>query len=90
MKRLHLIVSGVVQGVGFRWYTQRIATSLGLTGWVRNLQNGDVEIVVEGKSDIIEMFISELKNGYLGRNISRIKRIEEEYKGEFSDFRIKF
>ncbi len=90
MKRLHLIVSGVVQGVGFRWYTQRIATSLGLTGWVRNLQNGDVEIVVEGKSDIIEMFISELKNGYLGRNISRIKRIEEEYKGEFSDFRIKY
>lgn len=90
MKREHLIVSGVVQGVGFRWYTQRIATSLGLTGWVRNLQNGDVEIVVEGKSDIIEMFISELKNGYLGRNISRIKRIEEEYKGEFSDFRIKY
>ena len=70
MKRLHLVVSGIVQGVGFRWYTQRIAKSLGLTGWVRNLQNGNVEIVVEGKNDIIEMFISELKKGYLGRNIS--------------------
>jgi len=90
MKKLHLVVSGIVQGVGFRWYTQRIAKSLGLTGWVRNLQNGDVEIVVEGKNDIIEMFISELKNGYLGRNISGIKRIEEEYKGEFLDFNIRF
>ena len=90
MRRLHFVVSGVVQGVGFRWYTQRIAKSLGLTGWARNLQNGDVEIVIEGKNDIIEMFISELKSGYLGRNISGIKRIEEEYKGEFSDFSIRF
>jgi len=90
MKRLHLVVSGIVQGVGFRWYTQKIAKSLGLTGWVRNLQNGNVEIVIEGKNDIIEMFISELKSGYLGRNISGIEKIEKEYKGEFSDFSIKF
>ena len=90
MKRLHLVVSGVVQGVGFRWYTQRIAKSLGLTGWVKNLQDGNVEIVIEGKDDIIEMFISELKSGYLRRNISGIKRIEEEYEGEFSDFSIRF
>jgi len=90
MKRLRLVVSGIVQGVGFRWYTQRIAKSLDLNGWVRNLQNGDVEIVVEGKNDIIEMFISELKSGYLGKNISKMKKFEEEYKGEFLDFNINF
>ena len=88
--RAEIKVTGIVQGVGFRPFVYRIAVKHGLVGYVRNRGDAGVEIVVEGKNDIIEMFISELKNGYLGRNISGIKRIEEEYKGKFSDFSIRF
>lgn len=44
----HLLVSGKVQGVFYRKYTQRVGSALGLTGWVRNLPNGEVEILAEG------------------------------------------
>ncbi|CUT02300.1 Acylphosphatase, partial [Candidatus Kryptonium thompsonii] len=45
----HIIVKGLVQGVGFRWFVQKHANHLGLKGWTRNLSNGDVEIEVEGE-----------------------------------------
>lgn len=90
MKRLHLYVSGVVQGVGFRWYTEKIALSCGLTGWVKNLSDGRVEIVAEGEEKNLYDFLDKLKNGYLGKNISEIKKYEEDYKGEFRDFSIRF
>jgi acylphosphatase len=54
----HMIVRGIVQGVGFRMYTQRQARLLGLSGYVRNLANGDVEIVAQGEADAIERLIA--------------------------------
>jgi acylphosphatase len=90
MKRHHLYVSGIVQGVGFRWYAQRIGKRIGVYGWVKNLPDGRVEIVVEGKDEKVERFIKELKEGYLGENIRDIEKIEEEYKGEFKGFEIRF
>ena len=62
-KRLHLIVSGRVQGVGFRYFTYITGSSLNLHGWVRNRSNGDVEILVEGPSNILEAFIQVIKKG---------------------------
>lgn len=47
-KARHYIVTGRVQGVGFRWFTQNRARSLGLCGWVRNMPNGTVEVWAEG------------------------------------------
>ena len=90
MKRYHLYVNGIVQGVGFRWYTQRIGNRIGVSGWVKNLPDGRVEIVVEGEDEKVERFLRELKEGYLGRNISEIEKNEEVYKGEFIDFEIRF
>jgi acylphosphatase len=52
--RAHIVVHGVVQGVFFRYSTQREAEGLGLTGWVRNLPDGGVEIVCEGEKDAVE------------------------------------
>lgn len=61
--RKHIYFSGSVQGVGFRYQASYIAQSLGLTGWVKNLYDGRVEMEVQGKEDEIQLLISKLQNG---------------------------
>lgn len=63
MKRIHVIVSGRVQGVGFRYFTVSLASRYGITGWVRNLYNGDVEIEAEGINTKLSLFLHEIKEG---------------------------
>ncbi|MFN3599677.1 MAG: acylphosphatase, partial [Aquificaceae bacterium] len=60
MVALRVYVSGVVQGVGFRAFTKRVADSYGLSGWVRNLSNGRVEIFVQGDEEVIWAFLKEV------------------------------
>jgi acylphosphatase len=62
-KRLHLTVSGRVQGVGFRYFTYITGTNLHLHGWVRNRSNGDVEILAEGPRNHLDSLIQEIKKG---------------------------
>lgn len=59
----HLLVHGRVQGIGYRFFTQDLASRLGLAGWVRNLPDGNVEAFVEGPRQAIETFVEELKKG---------------------------
>lgn len=59
--RIEIVVKGLVQGVSFRVYTKRKASSLGLTGQVRNLSNGDVEIIAEGKREQLFQLINWLR-----------------------------
>ena len=54
MKRIRFVVTGRVQGVGFRWFVKAEARPLGLTGWVRNREDGAVEGEVEGRDDAVE------------------------------------
>jgi len=61
--RAHIIVSGIVQGVGFRYFIYRKAVELGLRGYVKNLFDGNVEIVVEGEKDKIQILIEHAKIG---------------------------
>lgn len=63
LSRLHAVVHGRVQGVNFRYYTQREARELGLTGYVRNLWDGSVEVVAEGQRDALERFLAFLHVG---------------------------
>lgn len=56
-------VSGRVQGVGYRWFAQRQATSLGLTGYVRNLPDGEVEVVAQGERSALASLVEELRRG---------------------------
>lgn len=58
--RVHFIISGQVQGVGFRWRAARMAKSMGISGWVRNLRDGSVELEVQGRAGDIESFIDAL------------------------------
>jgi len=90
MKKTHLFISGYVQGVGFRWYVQRLAQGMNLCGFVKNLRDGRVEVVAEGNENSVEEFLKGLKEGSFEDGIEEIKKIEEKYEGEYSDFRIKF
>ena len=62
MVRRHIFFYGRVQGVGFRWHAVSKARLLGLTGWVRNLSDGSVEMEVQGKESVIAQLVLELKN----------------------------
>jgi acylphosphatase len=62
-ERLTVLVSGQVQGVGFRFYVQRNALNLGLTGYAENLADGRVEVVAEGVRSELEYLLVKLKNG---------------------------
>jgi acylphosphatase len=67
LSRLHAIVEGHVQGVGFRVFVQTIAITLGLKGWVRNLWDGNVEVTAEGAQVVLEKFLASLIQGPRGR-----------------------
>lgn len=61
--RLRFLVTGRVQGVGFRYFARRVATRLGISGWVRNLPDGAVEAVADGSPDALARFQEELRRG---------------------------
>ncbi len=86
--RVHVFVSGRVQGVFFRDHTRRWAVSLGLKGWVRNLGDGRVEVVAEGEKENIEGLVANLKEGPPYAQVENVDIVWEEFRNEFSDFRI--
>ena len=90
MVRAHIFVSGVVQGVGFRWSMQRVARRLGVKGWVRNLPDGRVEAVLEGPRDRVEELIEWAKRGPSLAVVENVEVRWEEYRGEFADFEIRY
>lgn len=61
--RVHALVSGMVQGVGYRYFAYRSARRIGVTGWVRNLRNGDVEAEAQGTPESVDAFVAELRIG---------------------------
>jgi acylphosphatase len=61
--RAHMVVRGLVQGVGFRWFVARRANALGLTGYARNLIDGAVEIEAEGDRSLVEALIGDVRVG---------------------------
>ena len=61
--RAHVFVSGLVQGVNFRWYTAQHARSRDISGWVRNLDDGRVEAVFEGRRDAVESMVAWCREG---------------------------
>lgn len=86
----HIIVKGLVQGVGFRWFVQREANELGLTGYVKNLYNSDVEVAVEGEKGLIEELITQLKVGNRSSHVTDVHVSWLEYEDKYSNFRITF
>lgn len=90
MKRVHVYISGRVQGVFFRAETQRAANGFNLTGWVRNISDGRVEALFEGKDDNVNKMLDWC---HIGPPAARVKEVivaEEPYSGEFRDFIVKY
>ncbi len=69
----HYRIQGVVQGVGYRAFVWRLAGSLGLNGWVRNRQDGSVEAVLRGPSDLLDKALEQLR---IGPRMSSVQHIE--------------
>lgn len=88
-KRVHLLISGLVQGVFFRASAWAKAHKFELTGWVTNLNNGQVEIIAEGEERNIKELISWVKRGSTSSKVEDVKVDWEEYTGEFKSFKIR-
>ena len=89
MIRAHLIITGRVQGVGYRANTRRKANKLNLRGWVRNLRNGDVEITVEGPEVEVQKLIVWCYRGPTSAHVSTVKVEKSVPTGEFDSFTMK-
>jgi acylphosphatase len=87
-KAVRLVVSGLVQGVGFRWYVKRVADDYGVNGYVRNLDDGSVESVAEGDSSAVHGFLNEVKVGPSSAHITGVNIDWLEYEGKYKGFNI--
>lgn len=85
---LHIIVKGLVQGVGFRYFIYRKAVSYGLKGFVRNLVNGDVEIVAEGDRSLLEELIRDARQGPRSSQVRELKLEWQKSSDSYQDFRM--
>jgi acylphosphatase len=90
MKRLHIWVKGIVQGVYFRHNTAWKAAELNVHGWVRNLGDGRVEIVCEGEETVLKEMLDWSKHGPVGAYVEGTETEWEQYTGEFSRFKIDY
>ena len=76
MERLHAVIHGDVQGVGFRYFVQRAAQQLGLSGWVRNNDDRTVEVVAEGDRERLEQLRRALEQG---PRMARVDRVDAQW-----------
>ncbi|MCX7726113.1 MAG: acylphosphatase [Chitinispirillaceae bacterium] len=90
-RRIGIIVSGRVQGVGFRFFTRNCARKYNISGWVRNCDDGSVEIEAEGEKDKIENFTEEIKKGPPSSRVTDVKICELPLNNEKEEgFHIRF
>lgn len=87
-ERLHAIVDGRVQGVGFRYFVRENAAALGLTGWVRNLWDDRVELTAEGSREQLERLLSFVRRGPRAAFVTQVKSDWQPSSGEYKDFRV--
>ena len=87
-KRVHLVVSGLVQGVGFRYYVVKAAQRNGATGWVKNLHDGRVEAVAEGEEKQLQEFLAAVRKGPMFSQVKEVQVEWQESQDQFDGFRV--
>ena len=88
-ERLHAIVRGSVQGVGFRWFVQRAAGRLALRGWVANRSDRSVEVVAEGSPDALDQLLTALRAGPPSSHVDAVEAERGPALGGLGDFAIR-
>lgn len=88
--RLHALVAGRVQGVGFRDFARREARRLGLSGWAANRADGRVEVVAEGCDEALDALAVQLEEGPPGARVTGVDARRDSATGEFDGFEIRF
>lgn len=89
-KQMHVLFAGRVQGVGFRYTTCHIAENHAVTGYVRNLPNGEVELVAEGSETVLSDFLRAIRNSQLGRYIDQDRVRWDSATGKYNQFGVSF
>jgi acylphosphatase len=86
VQRVHVVVSGLVQGVFYRASSEAVARELGLSGWVRNLPDGRVEAIAEGPRPALERFLAWCERGPEHARVDRVEAVWGSASGEFAGF----
>lgn len=89
-RRVKVVVNGIVQGVNFRRYTQMTAIKFGVNGWVHNLPTGAVEGCFEGEQAAVSALIEWCRNGPPSGRVDSLEVSEEQYRGEFDSFTVRY
>jgi acylphosphatase len=89
MPRVRVIIRGLVQGVGFRWFVQRRAAALGVRGWVANRRDGGVEVEAEGVRSGLEALVDALRQGPSRAHVTDVVTAWGEGSGEHEGFVIR-
>ncbi|MFQ5876080.1 MAG: acylphosphatase [Acidobacteriota bacterium] len=90
MKATRLLISGIVQGVGFRFFAERVARQHGISGYVRNLSDGRVEAVAAGPPERLRPFIERLRMGPAGAKVDVVETQEIDAGDDLRGFDIRF
>ncbi len=90
LARVRVLIAGRVQGVAYRYFAEKRANELSLTGWVKNLHDGRVEVVAEGERRQLKEFLGMLKEGPRMARVEDFQATWGEASGEFQDFRVEF
>ena len=90
LKRLHLLVEGHVQGIGFRFTTIEVASKFPVSGFVRNLPDGNVEIIAEGTESAIHDFCTALRQSRIYRYVTREHVSWSPGRGDIREFSISY
>ena len=87
---MQAFVSGAVQGVGYRHFALSTALKLGISGWVRNLPDGSVQVVAEGPREALEVWLNDLRKGPYSGRVDDVRFSWFPSRGEFDRFEVRF
>ena len=86
--KIHMVVEGLVQGVGFRWFVEGEARSLGIAGWVRNTHDGNVEVLASGSREQLSALRSKLREGPRAARVDAVDEMDAQPERDMKTFRI--
>jgi len=88
-RRLHTIIKGLVQGVGFRYFVLEVTAGKEITGWVRNTISGHVEVLAEGSQEVLENLLEDLRKGPPSAEVNKVEVNWSLATHEFNSFTVR-